>query len=215
MNLKKNTNCKKVNKRGSYIVEGALLLPILILSICALALTIKVIEVCEDICFTTAQEVLKIDLGAYKFNNSVSLCNDMEEKISKANLTSFEITRFKYLYNQNQMTDLIAVDAEGEFNVTNPIGIGGQIHFGERLLTRGFTGTIQEGTPLSLDEFCGTGASYKVKVYPKYGERYHTKNCIYVKQSKEDGDRKIEMQKEDALRKGYTACKKCGGAANV
>lgn len=77
MNLMNIIDKKFGDKRGSYILEAAVFLPILILCVSALILIIKIVGICENICFSTAEEVLAIDLESYKYNNSVSLCNEI------------------------------------------------------------------------------------------------------------------------------------------
>ena len=67
---------KVFDRKGSYIVEAAIFLPILILSVSALILIIRITGICENICFSTAQDVIKMDLEAYKYKNSVSLCKE-------------------------------------------------------------------------------------------------------------------------------------------
>ena len=56
------------NRRGSYIAEAALTLPVFILCVTALALIIRIIAVCENIGFVTALEARDISIS------SVSLC---------------------------------------------------------------------------------------------------------------------------------------------
>lgn len=214
MNLRRVIDKKINDKRGSYIVEAALTLPVLIICVCALVLTIKIISCCENMCFATAEEMLNIDLEAYKFNNAVSLCKDIEERLKKEDVSDFKITRFRYLYNQGGMTDLVAFEAKAKFKVVNAVGINGEIEFEEKLLTRGFTGTLQGGEALRETDFCKDISSCKVFVFPKYGVRYHRESCKYVRQYGEEAC-KLKMEKEDAKRKGYTPCKACGGAANV
>lgn len=205
---------KLYGKRGSYILEAAVFLPILILCVSALILIIRIIGECENICFSTAEEVLEIDLGAYKYKNSVSLCNETERRISEENPVEFKITGFKYLFSSGGITDLIALEGEAEFNVVNAVGIDGKINFKERLLTRGFTGTFNMGSSLSEADFQAIGGSYRVKVFPRYGGRYHQRDCFYVAERYKD-EYSREMEKEEAVRRGYLPCKICGGAANV
>lgn len=213
MSLKKNMTEKAREKKGSYIVEAALTLPVLILCLCAMVLIIRIISSCENICFITAKGVLDINLGAYKFNDYVSLCNDMEKRVRKESAEDFKITRFKYLYNRGSMTDLIALEAKAKFTVTSAIGIAGEIEFEEKLLTRGFTGNLNSGETLGQGDFCSDISSCEVIVFPKYGVRYHRKGCRYVKQN--DKECKLTIEREDARLKGYVPCRVCKGAADV
>ena len=84
MNLMNIIDKKFGDKRGSYILEAAVFLPILILCVSALILIIKIVGICENICFSTAEEVLAIDLESYKYNNSVSLCNGKQDFRTKS-----------------------------------------------------------------------------------------------------------------------------------
>ena len=52
-------------KRGSYIVEAALSMPVLILCITAIALIINIIAICENIGFSSAEQMHKICSSAY------------------------------------------------------------------------------------------------------------------------------------------------------
>lgn len=205
-----------IDKRGSYTVEAALSLPVLILCICALVLIIRIVAVCESVCFYSGREMMEISLGAYRHVNSVSLCDEMEETVGEeSGLSDFKITGFRYLYNDGEFTDLIEVQSRARFKVVNAVGINGKIEFTHSILARGFTGAIQDGDPLSEDEFCNGESSQPVFVFPRYGKRYHRPGCRYVKQEIKGNSYKLKMEKDDAVGKGYTACKICGGAANV
>lgn len=204
----------KKSKKGSYIVEAAIFMPILILSITALILIIRIIGICENICFLTAESMMEMDLEAYKPQNTVSLCNETENKVRKENPVNFRLTGFRYLYNSGKITDLISIEGNAQFNVVNVIGIDGKIDFTYRLMTRGFTGTIARGDPLEVADFLSSEPSVTVVVFPRYGKRYHIKKCYYVTQRYKDGY-SIEMEQEDAARKGFSPCRICGGAAVV
>ena len=49
-------------KKGSYLVEAVMTLPVCILAIVALALVIRIISICQSISFLTAKEVKEISL---------------------------------------------------------------------------------------------------------------------------------------------------------
>ncbi len=202
------------NKTGSYIVEAAVFLPLMILSVTALVLIIRIIGICENICFLTAESVMEMNLNAYKPQNTVSLCNKTEERIKKENPVEFRFTGFRYLHNSGKSTDLISLEGRARFKVTNAIGINGKIDFTYRLMTRGFTGNITRGKPLKEADFLSSEPSVTVVIFPRYGKRYHIKQCYYVTERYKD-DYKTEMEQEDAIRKGFTPCIICGGAAIV
>ncbi|MBQ4650588.1 MAG: hypothetical protein IJB73_07800 [Firmicutes bacterium] len=219
MSFKKNIR----NKKGSYIVEAALTLPLFIICVAALALIIDIAAICENIGFLTAAEVRDMDVDAYKEKSlekaGLAAAAEeffIEETILKENprLTDFEIRNLDYLYSDGNIDDLIGIDTVSVFTVDNPLGIFGRIEFSQGLLTRGFTGSLQESSPLSESEFKDNQASKVVWIFPKYGIRYHRPDCRYVKQDYEGEEYKLEMQQEDAGRKGYTPCLVCGGGTN-
>lgn len=202
------------NKAGSYITEATMSLPVLILCVVALAFIIRIIAVCENISFMTASEIKDIDIAAYQAEHTYGLGKiAVEESVLAENpkLTSFDVTKFKYRYTANEIDDLIAVQTQADFKVKNPIGILGEISFTQGILTRAFTGKKLSAEPLSASEFMRADESSTVIVFPKYGERYHTKNCRYVLNYDGDEAYRLEMEKEDAKAKGYTACTVCRG----
>ena len=168
------------SRRGSYIVEAAMSLPVFILCIIALALVIRIIAICENIGFVSAAEIKEIDLTA----------------------------------SSKDIDDLIGVQSEAVFKVENPIGIHGKISFTQKILTRAFTGTLQDAEPLPESEFKRNAKSVRIVIFPKYGERYHVKSCYYVKRYDEGEAYKLEMERDDAAAKGYTPCKVCRGGEN-
>ena len=200
------------NRKGSYIAEAALTLPVFILCVTALALIIRVIAVCENIGFVTAAEARDISLAR------ISLCaeKNIEKRVCEENprLTDFRVTNLDYLYSDGNIDDLIGINSKSVFTVENPIGIYGQIEFTEGLLLRGFTGAERKEEPLSEEDFTEYEKSRPVVVFPKYGIRYHAKTCRYVKQEYEGQEYRLEMELEDAKLKGYTPCLVCKGGGD-
>ena len=200
------------NQKGSYIVEAALTLPVFILCVTALALIIRIIAVCENIGFVTSAEARDISIA------EISLCTEknIEERVCEENprLTDFRVTNMDYLFSDGNIDDLIGINTRSIFTVENPVGIHGQIEFTQGLLLRGFTGACRREEPLSESEFTEYKKSQPVVVFPKYGIRYHAKDCRYVKQEYEGQEYRLEMELEDAKLKGYTPCLVCRGGGD-
>ena len=70
--MKKRIRKTICDRSGSYITEAAVFLPVLIISLCALTLLVRIIGICEEVCFITAEEILETDLQAYKNKITVS-----------------------------------------------------------------------------------------------------------------------------------------------
>ena len=200
------------NRRGSYIAEAALTLPVFILCVTALALIIRIIAICENIGFVTSAEARDISLA------KISLCTEknIEERVYEENpeLTDFCITNLDYLYRDGNIDDLTGINSKSLFTVKNPVGIGGQIEFTQGLLFRVFTGAERSEGPLSEKDFTEYEESKPVVVFPKYGIRFHVKTCRYVRQEYDGQEYRIEMELEDAKLKGYTPCIVCKGGVD-
>ena len=140
MNLMRNT------KRGSYIVEAALSMPVLILCITAIALIINIIAICENIGFSSAEQMHKICSSAYiaetgEFSHGIAVQKAVASDNPK--LRSFTVTGFRYRYTKQGVDDLIGLQTKSSFTVANPIGINGNIIFTQRILARAFTGKLE------------------------------------------------------------------------
>lgn len=209
MNLK--TNTLKKNKKGSYLVEAAITLPILIVSICAMILIIRIIAICETITYVTSTDL--IDMMFFYDNklSTIPLCSDLKENLKQ--VSDIKVTKYKHLYEDGDMNNLIALGLETNFNVFNGIGIDGNVAFTEDVLCRAFAGNEQPNNPLSEYKFTEDKKACAVFVFPKYGERYHIGGCRYIKQNISERTNVIEMDREDAFRKGYSPCIICIGAA--
>ena len=205
-----------MNKKGGYIVEAAISLPVLIIAVCSLILTISISMICEGICFSTVESTIDYIRKPYQNILSVSLCKKIEKEVlsDEDQLTDFKVTKVEYTTLDGDEQEYIGLEAEGKFSVVNPIGIDGKITFTEHILARPMTGQKQTGDVLKEEDFLGNGQSKKVFVFPKYGEKYHTKDCYYVKRAKKEVVCKLEMEKFDAGLKDYEPCLVCGGAAN-
>ncbi len=189
-------------------------LPVLILCICAMALLIHVIGICENIGFYTAEEMHKICLEAYNGNKPSSVqALHLRQKILRENprLTKFAVKKFRYLYEENGICDLIRLQTESVFTVENPVGIRGKIRFQETLLARGFTGKLEKGSSLGAEDFARSENSQKVWIFPKYGIRYHKASCRYVRDYSGGDEYRMELEAEDAKSRGFTPCTICGG----
>ncbi len=209
MNLKKNMLNR--NKKGSYLVEAAITLPILIISICSFILIIKIITICESITFVTSTSLIDAMFSYYNDFNVITLCSEVKE--ASQDVSDFKVTKLRYLYDDGENDNLIALEAKANFRVFDAIGINGNILFEEKVLCRGFAGKMQTINPLEEEEFCSNKKALTVIVFPKYGERYHIEKCRYVIQNISERSYMIKMDREDALRKGYTPCIVCQGAA--
>ncbi len=200
-------------RKGSYLVEAALTLPVFILGVTALAMIVNLIGICETIGFVMSREVkenLFLDAGIL---NRVSLCRTIEAGVEEEQpgVSDFQVRNVRCGVQSGGITDLITVTAQADFQILMPAGIGGKTQFEQKLMARFFTGTEQAAEPLNWAAFTESGKSLPVMVYPKYGERFHKADCAVVRQQTENGNPAWEMDRQEARLRMFTPCEICGG----
>lgn len=215
MNLKQNIDLFKTNKnkRGSYIVEGAMALPLFIVAVISLALIIRMIGVLELVTFNVSKtfKILAIEKNITKQAISPEMQIYYSTLKNNKRLRHFLIKDFDSEYSENAIKDMIMIKTRSRLNVSHVLGIDGKIAFDFNLLGRNFTGKKEGLNPLGEEAFRENQSSYEVVIFPKYGTRFHKKSCFYVNKKYKTEATKIEMEREDAIRKGYTPCEICRG----
>lgn len=253
MRLKKNT------KKGSYIVEAVLIMPIFILAVLTLISIIPIMSTCENIIFAATDEMRAESLNSVFISNPLRLQNRVEKRIQSENpkLTSCTVNSMMYRYKKAGINDLITLRGNIYFEERNPFGLFGKVDFDFKITGRAFTGTEARQVPLLREEFEKQKEAEPVFIFPNSGKKYHNKDCTYIKANchmnylnreikkrykacKKCGASKVSMgtpvycftkngkvyhlgkckvvkryyikiDREDALKKGYTPCSKCGG----
>ena len=109
-------------KRGSYILEAALTLPVLIICVVSLVLVVKIAAVSEGVCFTAARELREQSLRACSYITDVSLCKNMEKQVLEEQeaLTDFRVLKSRVGYAQGGIDDLLTVDSLSTFTDLRP-----------------------------------------------------------------------------------------------
>lgn len=248
-----------INKKGSVTVETAIFLPIFILALVSLVYYINVFSVQENVYYCTFEEMSRLASKSSVVKYSPGFTKQLKSRIKEENpvITDLEINRFRYLYWDGDMDNLISVDGSYSLELQLPTGFGHLYPFDVKVKGRGFTGLRKNGDLMSFEEMESEGLWEPVWVFPMSGEKYHTSTCTYVRANArelvlnseikrkyepcslcdadtltqgtlvycflENGSvyhrntcRQIEryameMNKTDAVDKGYTPCSKCGG----
>ena len=252
-------SAKKNTKRGSYIVEAVLVLPVFILAVIMLASIIPVMGQCENIYFSACDEMRKESVKAVYLPEPVSLALRTENRIKEENrdVTLCRLNSLKYCYSSGNIRDLITLEGKVTLEKSSMFSLYGRTEYSVNITGRAFTGTTNMDRGLDEEEFKKRKKASPVYVFPDYGEKYHKKSCTYLKPCCEKrilnsavrkkykgckacksakaengttvycfsksgkvfhlGNCKhvkkayVEMEREEAVRKGYTPCSKCGG----
>ncbi|TDP57470.1 hypothetical protein [Aminicella lysinilytica] len=248
-----------LNKKGSYIVEATIVVPIFIIAVLMLISIIPIISTCENITYSVTEEMrMETAKSAFR-DNPATAPIAMGIRVNRENrrLSSFYITGYKYKYRAHGIDDLITVNFTSAFKEKNPLGLFSRVEFEGKLTGRAYTGSYYKDTPSTRSEFEEDKESKTVYVFPNWGKCYHNKNCTYVRSNchlvylsqnvkssfhscplcgsadasigtpvfcfESSGEAYhlascnavdryyIEMEKDEAVEKGYMPCSKCGG----
>lgn len=251
---------KHVTDRKGYItLEAAVFLPVFILAVVSLLYYINVFSIMENVYYSTFDETSRLASKAGTVKTAAGFTSVLKNRIEKENtaIDGLDIDKFRYLYWDGDMNNMIAVEAQCNVELDIPLGFGHMYPVNTRVKCRGFTGLKEIGKTMTFEEMECTGTWDPVWIFPDSGEKYHSSSCTYVSvnaQEKvltselkqkyeacslcdsssaavgsivycftENGtvyhldscsqiDRyTIEINKEEAIGKGYTPCSKCGG----
>lgn len=197
---------KRKNKKGSYILEAVIVIPIFIVAVTALMSIVPITATCENMVFAAADEMRLESVKCAFRENPAALPVMAEHRIRKENtkLTAYRTSGYRYLYENNGIEDLISLSFEAEFSEKNPVVLFQSVIFGGSITGRAFTGKLHKKPP---DE--GTNFPEEdeiVCIFPEWGKRYHGKNCTYVKSAC-----KMTYLSQDT-KKGLKPCELCNAS---
>lgn len=178
MNMKLKMN---INKRGSYIIESVICMPMFIASIIAMASIILLYSCIEDSSFIMANE-MRLSAIEGKFADDKYLASiETNRKIRKAHsqVEHLAITDFGYKVNRLGNDNMIMMSMNMRMGVKNPLNLAAKASYDLSLATRAYVGKEGEIEPLDEDGFLRDDEP--VYIFPKSGKKYHNKSCAYMR----------------------------------
>ena len=167
------------NKRGSYIAEAAMVLPILILAMVCLLSVVSVYAVGENVFFSTCDELIFAESRAALVKDSASLpiASLARAKLENSEITYVLVTDYGYLHEEGMMKDLISIEISGGIKIPGPFSWFGSTLFSEAIRGRAFTGLYK---PTPTGDNMEEGELELVYVFPMRGEKYHNRECAFL-----------------------------------
>lgn len=253
MNLKTLTN-----KKGSYILEAAISLPVFIIAVILMNSVILMYACIENCNFIAANELRRAAAEAVIADTSVTVPHRVRKEIegSENRVGSMRLVEAGARTSRWGTDELILVDYRLRLRSDNPLGIDSAADYELSLVTRAYVGRERDESSMSAEDFADDD-SEPVFIFPKRGEKYHAKGCTFLRAASRssaltpsmkkkykscplcrsgraemgdlvyyfpsDGEdyhlpgcpslsrNYIELDKSTAIRRGYTACSKCGG----
>lgn len=166
---------KKNTKRGSYIVEATITIPIFVIAVIMLISIIPSIRKAENYTFSICDEMRLESLKcAFRENPEPFPVIAYGRIVSENGFDNTIITKYKHLYEKNGIDDLITLGIKADFSGPDPLGMFGKIKFSGKVTARAFTGTLLKEVPSSGSE------EKVVYIFPENGEKYHGRLCTYI-----------------------------------
>jgi len=168
----------RMGKKGSYLVEAAMILPVFILSVLMLLSAIPALSASENVTFSICDELGLESVKTVFAEEPVTMKLRMSSRIHGENpdCRDFRLTCCKYLYQKHGIKDLITVKYRFSYGGNDSHNLFKDAAFTENLTVRAFTGNRHDQAPAA----CSTLEDRIVYVFPEWGMRYHQKSCTYV-----------------------------------
>lgn len=190
-----------MGKKGSYLVEAAMIMPIFILAVLMMISAVPALSTAENVAFSLDDELYLESAKAPFTGEAVSMKMRMKQRITEENhrVSGFDITACKYRYQKQHIDDLITVKYRFSYDGNDFQNLFRPAVFTGSMTVRAFTGTIHKKKP--------AGAVLEddriVYVFPQWGMRYHRKSCTYVTGSCQMVYLTAQIQKQ------YKSCRLC------
>lgn len=198
-------NTRISGDRGSYTVEAALLLPLFILAVLALAFTMRTVGVAGSAMHIATDEAGRLALDAYASETPALLSGRVEERIYREceDVTTVHLGSLRYRYTSGGVEDLISFRVRTEVVLPLPFPRKEAATTEHALLFRAWTGTRAAGPAMGFAAMEEEGGSQTVWVFPQSGTHYHGENCTYV------ASRPVQRLLDEDLKKHYAPCGSC------
>ena len=192
------------SKRGSYIVEAAVTLPVFLIAVIVMLSIIMMYAGIEEANYILANEMRREALQANYFDGSMLFASMTGRKIMRQVDEINDLTINNYLYREDyfQIDEAILLNYDIHFHTRNPLGLASDASYELALMTRAYVGKYRDIDPMSDEDLAGDDAE-PVYVFPKMGEKYHGKSCTYVRAAYTSGPL------SSAIRAQYAPCSVC------
>ncbi|MBR0373527.1 MAG: hypothetical protein IJH91_03235 [Mogibacterium sp.] len=201
---------KRIGKKGSYIVEAVLTIPVFLIAVIVMLSIITLYADIEESNYVLANEMRKEAIRTEFITGEFFFSGTTANRIQKASPHIRKLTINDYLYREQylQIDEVLFLEYDTQLHVDNPLGLLTDAKYKLALMTRAYVGKWRDIDPMSDDDLAGDDSD-PVYVFPKMGRRYHVKSCTYVRSAY------VTVPLTNALRSKYAPCSVChsGNAA--
>ena len=193
-----------INKRGSYLTEAAISLPVFIIAVIVMSSVILMYACIEDCTFIAANELRRGAAEAVMADTSIALPHRIRKELedNHSQVHSARLTDAGFRCRRWGIDELILVDFRLKLKTGNPLGIKAEADYDLALATRAYVGRERDGPNMTAEEFADEDAE-AVYIFKKRGEKYHSKGCTFLKAAS------TSAALSGSIRKKYKACPLC------
>lgn len=168
----------RMGKKGSYLVEAAIIMPIFILAVLMMISAIPALSAAENTAFAVCDELRLESAKAAFLKEPAAMKLRIKTRISGENpkMSGFQFTSCKYMYRENSIDDLITVKYRFSYEGNDTQSLFKSAGFTGIMTVRAFTGKLHREAPSTPS----VREEKLVYVFPQWGARYHRKSCTYV-----------------------------------
>ena len=195
----------RMGKKGSYLVEAAIIMPIFILAVLMLISAVPALSCAENTAFAVCDELCLESAKVPFASESATMKLRIKTRVSEENpkASGFRFTSCKYRYRKHGIDDLITVKYRFSYGGEDTQGLFGEAAFTGKMTVRAFTGTLHKKAPAGG----GQEEDRTVYIFPQWGMRYHRKSCTYV-----TGSCQMVYLTAD-IGKKYQSCRLCNASS--
>lgn len=195
---------KLINKKGSYLTEAVISLPIFIIAVMVMSSVILMYACIEDCNFVAANEIRRGAAETIISDTSLVVPYRVKKEIESGHRQIESVRLEDSLYRGSRwgIDELIAFDYRLTLSSRNPLGIKAKAGYDLALVTRAYVGRERDEANMSAGELMDDD-SEAVFIFPKRGEKYHSEGCGFLKAA----SRSAALT--SAIKKNYRSCPLC------
>ena len=193
-----------ISKRGSYLVEAAISLPVFLIAVIVMSSVILMYACIEDCGFIAANELRRCAAEAVIADTSLAMPHRIRKEIESkhSQIDSVRVIDSGFRTSRWGMDELLIVGFRLRLRTNNPLGINAAADYDLSLATRAYVGRERNNDPMSAEEFADED-SEPVFIFPKRGERYHSKGCTFLRAAYTSG------ALSPSIKRKYRSCPLC------
>lgn len=193
-----------INKKGSYLVEAAIALPVFMIAVIVMSSVILMYACIEDCTFIAANELRRGAAEAAVADTSIVLPYRIRKGIEDdhSQVHSASLTDAGFRCERWGMDELLIVGYRLRLKTNNPLGINAEADYDLSLATRAYVGRERDESSMTAEEFADEDAE-AVYIFPKRGEKYHSQGCTFLRAAS------TSAALSDSVKRRYRTCPLC------